>query len=253
MDSGVYPAERAGRRGRAGRAVAVAIVAAAVIALLAELAVIPAMTRLRIGDGRVASGALEGARAGDRVLFGSYEQDGDAGNGAEEIEWRVLAVEDGRALLISECGLDARAFNEDLSKGNAWETSDLREWLASDFAEGAFSDAERARIDGEPFCLSAEEAEEYFESDKDRMCQMTAYARAQGAYTHSGNDEKDLWSCLLDWRTTHYLACPWWLSSPAINGEHAAQVRLEGYVDAYGGRDVDVGGNAVRPALWVSR
>lgn len=47
------------------------------------------------------SSASGSAGVGSTVALGSYEQDGDTSDGAEPIEWRVLAVEGGRALLIS--------------------------------------------------------------------------------------------------------------------------------------------------------
>lgn len=38
----------------------------------------------------------------DTILFGTYEQDNDASNGREKIQWLVLEIEDNRALLISK-------------------------------------------------------------------------------------------------------------------------------------------------------
>ena len=52
------------------------------------------------------------AQAGDIIEFGSYEQDGDESNGAEPIQWEVLKVEDGRALVISKYVLDSHPFNK---------------------------------------------------------------------------------------------------------------------------------------------
>ena len=43
---------------------------------------------------------------GDRLYFGAYEQDGEAGK--DPIEWRVLAKEEDRILVISEKGLAFR-------------------------------------------------------------------------------------------------------------------------------------------------
>ena len=63
-------------------------------------------------------------QVGQYVEFGTYEQDGDNNNGAEPIEWKVLAVEDGNALLISKYVLDWQMYNETDEKVN-WSTCRL--------------------------------------------------------------------------------------------------------------------------------
>lgn len=50
---------------------------------------------------------------GDRVYLGKYEQDNDSLNGAEDIQWRILAIEDGQALLLSEYILDGLYYDLD--------------------------------------------------------------------------------------------------------------------------------------------
>lgn len=56
-----------------------------------------------------ATGATAEVAVNDHVFFGHYEQDNDLTNGAEAIEWRVLKVENGEALLISQYALDSPA------------------------------------------------------------------------------------------------------------------------------------------------
>ena len=65
--------------------------------------------------------------------------------GGEPIEWRVLGVGDDHLFAISVCGLDCVKFNEDRSKGNDWETSDLKAWLEQTFLPQAFFADERER------------------------------------------------------------------------------------------------------------
>lgn len=48
---------------------------------------------------------IKNAEVGDIFKFGSYEQDNDTSNGKEDIEWLVLEVKDGKALLISKYAL----------------------------------------------------------------------------------------------------------------------------------------------------
>ena len=89
----------------------------------------------------------------EEVTFGSYEQDGNEANGAEDIEWYVLDERDGAKLLISKYVLDAKPYDE-ASKDVKWSTSSprpyrdvewadssLRAWLNGEFEDAAFGDA----------------------------------------------------------------------------------------------------------------
>ena len=169
---------------------------------------------------------------GDTIIFGSYEQDGNSANGPEPIEWRVLAVEEGRALVISVYGLDCMPFSA-RGDGNSWETSGLRSWLGGTFTAEAFTAEEQARI-VEVTCLSVEEAAQYFESDVDRRCAPTAYALARGTWTYEG-------------------MCEWWLRSAGSRGalDRTAYVAPDGSIFAEGMR-VYADTYAVRPAMWIT-
>lgn len=204
--------------------------AAGVIALvlIAVFVVIPAFNK----------NPFKGCQVGDIVEFGSYEQDGDASNGKEPIEWRVLAVEDNRALVVSQKALDAHAFNADEDDNdeddNDWNSSDLKKWLETDFASQAFTGDEMKEIDGAPTLLSVDEANKYFMSDKDRICMPTQQAVNNGAWTWDDNG-----------------ACPWWLRSLGDGSHGAAYVFADGPVYSVGGY-VDDTVIAVRPALWIN-
>ncbi len=192
-------------------------------------------------------------QVGDYLFFGSYEQDNDRSNGKEDIEWLVLKIEDGKALIISKYALDCKEYNE---KGVyvTWETCSLRQWLNEDFFNAAFSGGEQTMIptvtvsaDKNPiyntdpgnatqdkvFLLSIKEANEFFASDSDRQCVPTDYAVANGAYVHSDNGN-----------------CHWWLRSPGQMRRYAADVLPNGGVFEYGS-DVDISFQAVRPAMWI--
>ena len=205
-------------------------------------------------------GTISVGDVGSTITFGCYEQDNDLSNGAEPIEWRVLAVENGRALLISAYGLDARPYN-DSDTSVTWETCSLRQWLNGEFYNTAFNDSEKIAIaqtmvqaEDNPtygtkagsdtadriFLLSMSEAERLFADDDERMCTPTAYAIAQGC-----------------WQETRYKpegTCWWWLRSPGYNSKYAALVRASGIVDASGifaGNIYYSSNGMVRPALWV--
>ena len=53
----------------------------------------------------------EAPETGAVVMFGSYEQDNQPDNGAEPIEWLVLAQSEGKALLVSRYALDCQPYN----------------------------------------------------------------------------------------------------------------------------------------------
>lgn len=191
-------------------------------------------------------------KAGDHVFFGSYEQYNNISNGKEDIEWLVLEVRDGKALVVSKYALECKQYNSSDSDVT-WETCTLREWLNNDFINSAFSDHERAMIatvtvsvDINPeystnpgnatrdrvFLLSITEANKYFSSDEARVCKPTNYAVAKGADINSITD-----------------LCFWWLRSPGECQGSAAYVDSDGEVVDDG--NIVCEDIAVRPALWI--
>lgn len=89
---------------------------------------------------------------GDEFTFGTYEQDNNLENGAEDIEWIVLEKRgDNSYLCISKYVLDAQHFvvYSDNNKPSDWEkmgkvssdwgNSDVRVWLNNDFYNTAFT------------------------------------------------------------------------------------------------------------------
>ena len=86
-----------------------------------------------------------GKSVGDIITFGEFEQDNNADNGKEAIEWQIIDIKSGKALIISCSVLDCKEFNEQ-GKSDSWEDSLIREWLNSDFYESAFSLEEKKKI-----------------------------------------------------------------------------------------------------------
>lgn len=82
----------------------------------------------------------------DCVWFGNYWQSSSDTNGEKEpIKWRILSIEDNKALLLSEKILDWGVYHnvyEDIT----WERCTLRSWLKDDFYNNAFNDAEKSSI-----------------------------------------------------------------------------------------------------------
>lgn len=62
---------------------------------------------------------------GNTVVLGQYEQDNNTSNGTEPIEWDVLAVENGKALLLSKHMLERKLYHDSLEEVT-WETCSLR-------------------------------------------------------------------------------------------------------------------------------
>ncbi len=189
------------------------------------------------------------------VYLGSFEQDDNAENGKEPIEWIVLDVQDGRSLLISKYALDVQPYNTDDRPDLTWETCSLRKWMNENFLREAFSGEEQKSIlemavsadrnpeyDTDPgkdtedrvFLLSIPEAERYFTSDEARVCIASPYALGKDCYA----DPRDG-------------SCDWWLRSPGFNTALAAFVDSYGVV-RYSGDAVASAPFGVRPALWIS-
>ena len=179
-----------------------------------------------------AASSFASASVGDIIIFGSFGQSAKSDVAEKPLEWRVLAIEGNRILLVSVYALDCRPFNASDKQGNSWGESDLAAWLVGDFMESAFTEDERGSII-EITCLSVDEARRYFSDDAARACKPTAYAATHGAITYKGG-------------------CYWWLRSPGTNGdEYAAFVTGDGRIMA-GGQPVSNTNRAVRPAMWLN-
>ncbi len=190
---------------------------------------------------------------GDRIIFGTYEQDNDISNGAEDISWIVLAIEDDEALLITEYLLDCVPYSE----GGwviFWVDCTLRTWMNDTFYNAAFTSEEQEKIvvstlvnDGQPtgvlegcrdtddkiFAMSIDEVKAYFANDDSRQAYATDFAKANGCYV---DDELG----------TSY----WWLRSPGDFIYYAANVNRSGGIDS-DGLNVDFYTLTARPTCWV--
>lgn len=179
--------------------------------------------------------------------LGTYEQDANAANGKETIEWIILDKKGTQLLLISKYALDCQTYNTE-NDDVTWETSSLRAWLNATFYGNAFSEQDQALIvqslvsaDLHPthqtpagnatedhlFLLSHVEAEKYFTKDADRLCTATPYALSQGA-------RED---------------CRWWLRTPTYNLRVVSYVSGDGSISRYG--DSINNAEAIRPAMWI--
>ncbi|NMC57168.1 MAG: hypothetical protein GYA50_08115 [Eubacteriaceae bacterium] len=189
-------------------------------------------------------------KVGDIITFGNYEQDNVLTNGKEAISWRVLAVEDEKALLITDNLLDCMEYAERYKKVT-WDISPMRNWLNNNFINTAFSKDEQKRIilsnlktadnakykisggkdtTDKIFLLSEQELLQYFADKNDRIAKSTEFAKYKGGYRSYAKS---------------YIYF-WWLRSPGLDGEDAAFVTSDGNIDYSGMRNC-----AVRPAIWI--
>ena len=204
-----------------------------------------------VNDDNIAAVAyLAQFEVNNTFTFGHFEQDNNTSNGAEAIEWIVLANDGHTATLISKYGLDAKQYNMEY-ESVTWESCTLRKWLNGDFLNAAFSAEEQARLetvtvtadknpkyDTNPgndtqdkvYLLSIDEVNALFSSDDARKCQATEYAKVQGVYVgDSGN-------------------CWWWLRSPGLNSHDAVYVTSDGSV-RNSGSTVDNDHYVIRPVM----
>ena len=198
------------------------------------------------------------------------------------IEWRVLDVQDDRALLISEYILFERAYHTDGATQNeiwvdggiwadgfdwsrlntTWEHSDIRAYLNGEFLS-SFSAADRSRIaevtntnidnqwlgtsggndtNDRIFLLSLEEVVRYF-GDSGQL-----WNRPDGGWGWIADQYSD---ARVAYVAGEAWASWWWLRSPGNGSDTAALVGSDGGVDM-NGNGVDNVYGGVRPALWLN-
>ncbi len=198
--------------------------------------------------------------SGGVMRFGRFRQ-GDQGRDRDvkPLEWLVLDVRGGKALLLTKQGIDVKWFHKS-SRSVTWETCTLRtRFLNDEFLRTAFTPAERKRIavttvradpnpatEADPgndtqdkvFLLSVREAELYIRSKIKRQCCPTAYAWSRGANSRGPYHE------------SYSQTCWWWLRTPGCSNKYAAGVDVSGNIRCVG-MDVRSSGNCVRPALWL--
>lgn len=187
----------------------------------------------------------------DIVTFGKYEQDYNFYNGEEQLEWIVLAKEGNKVLLMTKYAIENIAYDTDTTdKIYTWEKSTLRQWLNSNFLNSSFNNNEISIIENtnimpsqleilsggnittdKVFILSADELNQYFQTNSYLACQLTDYAY-----------KLNYW-----WDFYAY-----WVRTPAEeNSEYFQYVDGDGYISDYEGIEVDEK-LAIRPAIWVT-
>ena len=174
-------------------------------------------------------------------------------------DWRVLDVQNNRALIITKDVIEKRSYNVEYTSVT-WETCTLREYLNGEFLQ-KFAEEERKRIEetavanlnnqwygtnggndttDRVFLLSFEEIVKYFgDSGQLRNKNPKSEYRIDDRYNSARKtvdaDGKATW---------------WWLRSPGFGNGAAARVEADGDIGVVGGL-VNTGQGGVRPVLWL--
>ena len=197
---------------------------------------------------------------GEIVEFGTFKQTkGENGTWKNDpIRWIVIAIEDEKALLLSEKGLTYKPISSVIVKDDtlAWTESPLQSWLASEFCgisednvDRAFSDEERSVIlknsDGSYAVglLTKTEAETMLSGPDARVCKPTDYA----GYVCENNPESKQGMS----PTPCYSGDYWWLCDPGNDYCSYMTVDKSGAIKTSGTRYTYCG-IMVRPTVWIS-
>ena len=194
----------------------------------------------------------------------------------ENIEWKILKEEDGKALILSNLLLDSRHYYNEIKSGtfdhngskgyaNNYELSDIRNWLNDEFYNVAFngykaSIIEKTLVDNSIksmgnndsiyyssdtrdliFLLSYREASNLLKTDKLKMAKGSDYAKAIGLNSDE-NGNSYYWLRSPFYRYANYVSCV------DTNGKISYK-DSEGEVDIFSSvNDASLG---VRPAMWI--
>lgn len=179
---------------------------------------------------------------GSDITMGTYEQDGNSSNGAEPIEWKVLAIEDNKALVISKYVLDLKPYHEEDTEVN-WSECSLRMWLNGNFYAESFSENEKDKIvetiitennvetNDNIFLLNKSELEKYLPTKDDRICEPTLFFKQSTKESFENGQGCRYWICTSGKRDTAYY------------------VGMKGKLD--GQPDGVTYNQGVRPAMWI--
>lgn len=182
---------------------------------------------------------VDSISVGEEVSFGRFPAEEDYI--VQPLKWKVLAKENGAALLITEKNIMGQQYNTNWSvyQTGTWEESYLRELLNEGFLNVAFTEKELMQIQGGPetedkaFLLSIDEVEKYMDTEESRKSEPTEYAAGQIAFNF-GSGER------------------YWLLRTMANGkwDSVAVSNESGEIDATGSRPT-FSNSDIRPAIWV--
>jgi hypothetical protein len=165
---------------------------------------------------------------GDTIQFGN-------------LNWIVLEVRSGKALLLSEKVLETMAFGP-AGEGGTWENSSVREFLNGEFYNNTFRDSEKRRIaetalttrgqnntDDKVFLIDSIEIRNHVDNVPEAIRNTRLNLRIAECITTG----EVLW---------------WWLRTPGNSGGYMS-IGADGRTNGDGTHSYVVGG--IRPAIWL--
>lgn len=136
---------------------------------------------------------------GYEFTYGSYEQDANANNGKEPIDWIVVSIDQSNDTMtvLSKYCLDVEVYNKK-TKETAWKNSHMREWLNEVFYVAAFTPAEQQMIletevdksKDHVFLLNSKQVDALLE---DKLCFATAFAKQRGIFVGQSTGTSSWW------------------------------------------------------------
>ena len=204
---------------------------------------------------------------GDIIPFGGFN-------------WRVLDVQGGRALIITDRVIDQRPYDHG-DVAVTWETSEIRQWLNSEFF-ARFSLSDQARI-AEAYVVNHNNPWDFTDwgghrntpggnNTRDRIFLLSidevlrylgdsglvARGTSLGADARDADANPELFGRYIDDQYSDARMALdlggsfswWWLRSPGIDPYRAAIVGWRGYLGLIGGW-VGWFDGGIRPALWL--
>ena len=182
-----------------------------------------------------------------RVQFGKYV-------------WRVLSIEDGKALLITENIVEKKVIHE-VWKTTMWEDTDIRKYLNGDFYDG-FTDDEKKLISE---TKNKNPNNQWFDTeagkdttDKVFLLSLDEVVKYFGDSGQLANKNPDNENKIDDEYNTARIAKYedgtegyWWLRTFGDNSASTAVVDYDGMIGVDGAFFISEGG--VRPALWLKQ
>ena len=199
---------------------------------------------------------------GNIVTFGSYPQ--SKTGASAPIQWIVLDVKDGKALLLSRYVLDSVQYHGEY-ESVTWEKSDIREWLNTVFLKAAFGTG------NERLVSSVSKADRTPEQDNaadpgndvtDKVFLLSAVDVLNTSYgfntsVHSGYQDPIRMAVPTDYAISKDVPyyddgnAEWWLRSTGGNGgKNAVYIYSDSFVCTLGGYVIHEKG--VRPSVWVT-
>ena len=211
--------------------------------------------------------------SGDRLTArgGAYDQDGNTDNGAEPIDWIVIADDGDHLLLLSEKVLEQKEFNDQYTE-TSWETCTLRTWLNGDFYNAAFNDEEKSIILDYPtvagdvsavtsdvsdkvFLLSEGEAEAYIGAEEgtpgNKLCSKVTTRAINAGVWYITEDYYDLFGFKAKGFSDEMIGCGnWWLRTNGKDATRVMDVGASGIIRTTG-HEAASHQDGVRPAIYI--